>query len=333
MMDSVPPNAGDSPAATNSAPDRTPLGDALTSAGSLPSAPAERKPFQSSSLVFVFLRLCIYLALAYGISAGVFLLQRAFLRREASQFATQIFIGESIGLSGVLAAAGIMSRLEKRSFGTYGLPLRGAFGRLFWSGVVLGLAEISAVVGGMAAFGAYHFGTIAVHGTDLIRWATFWAIFFLIVGLYEEFQFRGYVQFTVTQGLGFWPAAILLSLAFGLVHIRNPGENWAGVAGVILTGLLWCFALRRTGSLWLAVGMHASFDFGETFLYSVPDSGLLFPGHLSNAAIAGPAWLTGGSVGPEASVFDFVVLMLFFFVIHWLFPAKPSEPKLQAPLG
>jgi uncharacterized protein len=345
MNESTPPNTGEPPNSSTSAPDSHPAGDAFASPTSVAPppttvgspAPVEQKLFQSSALVFVFLRLCIYLvlgslALPYAISAGVFFFQRVFFR-GASGFVAQIFTGESIGLIGVLAAASIMSLLEKRSFGEYGLPRRGAFGKLFWMGALLGLAEISAVVGAMAAFGAYHFGTVEVHGAALVRWAASWAIFFLIVGLYEEFQFRGYVQFTVSQALGFWPAAVLLSLAFGLVHIRNSGENWTGVAGVILTGLLWCFTLRRTGNLWLAVGMHASFDFGETFLYSVPDSGLVFPGHLSNATIAGPTWLTGGSVGPEASVFDFVMLILFFFVIHWMFPAQRSKTALEAPLG
>jgi uncharacterized protein len=74
--------------------------------------------------------------------------------------------------------------------------------------------------------------------------------------------------------------------------------------------------------------MHASFDFAETFLYSVPDSGMIFPGHLSNATLHGPAWLTGGTAGPEASVFDFLVLGVFFFVFPRLFPAK--APTNQA---
>jgi hypothetical protein len=73
--------------------------------------------------------------------------------------------------------------------------------------------------------------------------------------------------------------------------------------------------------------MHATFDFGETFLYSVPDSGVIFPGHLSNATLAGPTWLTGGTAGPEASVFDFLVLLLFFYGFHRLYPANsPSKP-------
>jgi len=122
----------------------------------------------------------------------------------------------------------------------------------------------------------------------------------------------------------------VVSLIFGVMHATNPGETLMGLAGVVLSGLFWCFTLRRTGSLWFAVGMHASFDFAETFLYSVPDSGMVFPGHLSSATLQGPAWLTGGSAGPEASVLDFIVLGIFFVGIAKLFPAKPSEEPVAS---
>jgi hypothetical protein len=76
--------------------------------------------------------------------------------------------------------------------------------------------------------------------------------------------------------------------------------------------------------------MHAAFDFGETFLYSVPDSGMVLPGHLSDATLHGPAWLTGGTVGPEASVFDFVLLFIFFYVIHRLYPTNKTPRQAAA---
>jgi membrane protease YdiL (CAAX protease family) len=151
---------------------------------------------------------------------------------------------------------------------------------------------------------------------------------FMAVGLYEEFAFRGYVQFTLTQAIGFWPAAVALSILFGAVHWANPGETPAGIFGVVLSGLFWCFTLHRTGTLWFAISMHASFDFGETFLYSVPDSGAIFPGHLSSATLAGPTWLTGGSAGPEASIFDFLVILAFFYIFHRLYP-RLSQPAVQ----
>ena len=285
--------------------------------------PAEHGVFHSHSLLFILLRIGIYFALAEGVSFALQWILVALSAGEISLYSPKILtISEGSSLAGAFAAGMAMSQMEGRSFGDYGLPFRGAFGKLFWQGVLFGLVEISAVIAAIATFGSYHFGRLAIHGADLFRWAAFWGVFFVLVGLYEEFAFRGYVQFTLAQAVRFWPAAVLLSAAFGFVHRTNPGESKMGIAGVVLTGLFWCLTLRRTGNLWFAVGMHASFDFGETFLYSVPDSGVIFPGHLSNATIAGPAWLTGGSAGPEASVCDFTMLLVFFYVFHRLYPAR-----------
>jgi membrane protease YdiL (CAAX protease family) len=292
------------------------------------SPPARPGIFQSQSLLFVFVRVGIYIAASTGISFALQWILAAFA--DGSSYSPKnLLISEASSMAGAIAAAVAMSQLEGHSFSDYGLPLRGAFGKLFWQGAFFGLAEITAVIGAISMLGSYHFGPLVIHGTGILRWAAFWGGFFILVGLYEEFAFRGYVQFTLAQAVRFWPAAVLLSVAFGLVHRTNPGESKLGVAGVMLTGLFWCFTLRRTGNLWFAVGMHASFDFGETFLYSVPDSGYLFPGHLSNAALAGPRWLTGGSTGPEASVCDFVALLVFFFVFHRLYPVRQPSALSQ----
>lgn len=261
--------------------------------------------------------MCV-LAIGYGLT----FLFRRLLPDLAAMSATGVLVEEMLSFLGAFGAALLFAKFERRSPGDYGLPLRGAFGKLFWQGALLGLAEISAVIGLIAAFGGYRFGPLAIHGAALIRWTLSWGFAFLAVAFSEEFFYRGYVQFTLSKGIGFWPAAILLSALFGGLHLENPGENWVGALGVFVAGLFWCLTLRRTGNLWFAVGMHASFDFGETFLYSVPNSGMIFEGHLSNAALHGPAWLTGGAVGPEGSVFDFLLLGLFFYLVHRWFPAK-----------
>ena len=295
-----------------------------------PRSPVQFAVFRSSALGFCVLRICIYLALAYALSSALTWAARLGIVNLSPYSPARLAFADVAALVGAVTAAWVMSRLEAQPFGVYGLPIRQALGKNFWRGVGFGLAEISAVIGLLAALGFYHFGALAVHGREILWWALFWAAVFLLVGLSEEFAFRGYVQFTLAQGMGFWPAAFLLSFLFGWAHLENPGETRVGIAGIVLTGLFWCFTLRRTGTLWLAVGMHASFDFGETFLYSVPDSGVIFPGHLSSAALRGPTWATGGNAGPEASVFDFLALLIFFLVVHWLYPAarhSASEPS------
>jgi membrane protease YdiL (CAAX protease family) len=272
-------------------------------------------------------RLLIYAAFVAGLGFGGGLVLRQLVRPSHGVFSPGfMFIQEAFSFSVIFAAAVIMAQVERRSVGVYGLPIRGAFGKLFWQGCLIGLVEVSALVGLIAAFGGYSFGDVALHGKELLRWGVLWAVFFVFVGLFEEFLFRGYTQFTLADGIGFWPAAVVLSCSFGAVHLGNPGEGWVGAAGVVAIGLIFAFALRRTGNLWLCVGWHASFDFGETFLYSVPNSGIVFSGHLSNASLHGAKWLTGGPVGPEGSVFSFLTMGIIAVAIHLLFPAKKTEP-------
>jgi CAAX protease family protein len=226
-----------------------------------------------------------------------------------------------------LGAALAMAKLERRHVDVYGLPREGAFGRLFWQGCFFGLLEVSLLLASIAAFGGYSLGSVSLHGLEVACWGGLWFVAFVAVGLSEEFLFRGYTQYTLARGVGFWPAAIFLSVLFGAEHLWNPGESYVGAAGVAATGLLFAFTLRRTGNLWLAVGWHAAFDFGETFLYSVPDSGMLFEHHLSNATMHGPSWLTGGTVGPEGSVFSFLTMGIMAMAIHFLFPASKTKPE------
>lgn len=284
------------------------------------------KLFLRDSWIACIARVILYVALVFGIGFGVAVLARLFRPPGPAVFTPErLFVQEATGAFAVLLSALILSRLERRSPGAYGLPVRAAFGKLFWQGFLLGLAEVSALIGLIAAFGGYSFGALAVHGTQLARWAVFWTVLFILVGLFEEFLFRGYVQYTLGAGIGFWPAAIIFSVLFGAVHLMNQGEGWVGALSVVEVGVFLAFTLRRTGNLWFAVGLHASFDWGETFLYSVPNSGMTAEGHLSNAALHGPAWLTGGTVGPEGSVFSFLTIVVLFYVIHKLFPAKSNS--------
>ena len=301
-----------------------PLNDPTEEAALSPPAPPDpNNMFCNENGLRAGWRFFVYLLIVLGSGAITALVVWSFLvplRGIPSPFSR--LMEEVIGFALVYGTALIMSRLERRPVGEYGLPVSEALGGKFWLGFLFGLFEVTLLVGLIAAFGGYSFGHLVLHGSEILRWGLFHLVLFLFVGLFEEFLFRGYTQYTLADGIGFWPAAIVLSLIFGRLHLQNSGENWVGVAGVVLVALLFAFTLKRTGNLWYAVGLHSSFDWGETYLYSVPNSGAILQGHLSNAVLRGPEWLSGGSVGPEASVFCFLTMGLQFLVVMWLFPRR-----------
>jgi len=227
----------------------------------------------------------------------------------------------------VALPAVVMGWIEKRPFGDYGLPRRGAFGKSFWVGMVWGMVAITALVLAIGGVGDFSLGRVVLHGRRILEFAAFWGAFFVVVGFFEEFLLRGYTQFTLTQGIGFWPAALLLSTIFAALHYRNPGETWVGLLAVAAIGLFFCLTLRRTGNLWFAVGFHASWDWGESYLYSVPDSGGMVTGHLMRSSFHGSRWLTGGSVGPEGSVLVFVVIALTWVAFDRVYPKVKYEVR------
>jgi membrane protease YdiL (CAAX protease family) len=219
----------------------------------------------------------------------------------------------------------IMSRIEHRKFGQYGLLLQDAFQTHFWTGTLAGFLAISGCLFGILIFRGFHLTGLAIHGVTIIPAMVKWGLAFTLVGLAEEFAFRGYLQYTLTTGMTFWPAAVLLSALFGFAHASNPGESKAGLLSVVLFGLLFCLFLRRTGNLWWPVGFHAGWDWGQTFFYGVPDSGVAPTNNFFNSSFNGPAWLTGGTVGPEASVFAPIVLIV---VAIW-FTRRYRETRYQ----
>jgi uncharacterized protein len=225
----------------------------------------------------------------------------------------------------VLVCSLVMARIEKRGLGDYGLSLRRGAGQHFLWGLFWGLCVFSGAILLIAALHGFSFGGLALHGLALVKYTSLWAIGFLLVGFVEEFLCRGYVQFTLAQAIGFWPAAVVWSLIFGAMHLINPGENRAGALEVVVFAIFACLTLRRTGALWFAIGFHAAGDYAETFLFSVRDSGYSASGTLLNSSLQGPAWLTGGKVGPEASVFLMLALCVAMFCFHLWYPQASRQ--------
>jgi len=288
----------------------------------MPPEPPASHPPQYSNSIFrgpngirpgwrVLIFLAIVAALFAALLVGIGIVAHGKARAGMSQL-TPVGLGISEGTIFVIfsIAALVMAAIEKRKYGQYGLPLRSAFRKNFWIGTLVGFAAISGCLLGIFALHGFRLTGINIHGNTIAEAALAWSATFILVGLSEEFAFRGYLQYTLTTGIGFWPSAFLLSALFGVAHSGNPREDKAGLISVVLFGLLFCLFLRRTGNLWWAVGFHAGWDWGQTFFYGVPDSGIAPYHNLFNCAFRGPRWLTGGTVGPEASIFTPIALLI-----------------------
>ena len=270
--------------------------------------------------IFILIELVLQSLIAFG----------RFLAVAASLHTPEVLlIQELVMIAGALGAAQAMALIEGRTVEAYGIPWSGAFSARFWQGAAWGVVQLSAMMLLIAAWHGYSFGGLDLSGGAIAGYALRWGATFLAVGFAEEFLFRGYLLFTMAEGIGFWPAALLLSLLFGAVHLHNPGEGIVGALSVFAIGMFLCLTLRRTGDLWLAIGWHAAFDFGETYFYSVPDSGLVTPGHLFAASLHGPRWLTGGTVGPEGSVFSFAMLAVTFVVFNRIYRPRTDAAQFR----
>ena len=244
-------------------------------------------------------------------------------------------IAESIPFLILLLVTWIMSKIERRPNSVYGFgSTRGL--SYFLSGLAWGIICLSLLILTLWKTGLLVFDRRLIFGGEILRYGAIWLLGFLLVGLLEEYLTRGYVQYTLTRGLagiyqwafktphskalGFWTAAVIFSILFGLGHSKNPGESPIGLLSAGLAAMVFCFSLWRTGSLWWAVGFHTSWDWGQSFLYGVPDSGTMVQHHLFATHPVGKPIFSGGTTGPEGSIFIIAILALAGLIILLTLP-------------
>lgn len=213
-----------------------------------------------------------------------------------------------IEFAGALVLAGLIiglwkllhrwpERSEDREFAFAGAaPELGA-------GLATGFALFSGMTGIVALLGGFE--VLGLRGMGAL-----WSMLAVAVfsGLFEEVLFRGVLFRHIETLLGSWAALVITSALFGAAHLANPGATpFAALAVAMEAGILLGAAYLLTRRLWLAVGIHAAWNFTQGWVFSVPISGGNAPLGLLITRRIGPDWLTGGNFGLEASVPALVV--------------------------
>ena len=260
---------------------------------------------------------------------------------------------EAVQFGLIALATFIMSRVERRPLRAYGIGATPHAVPHFLAGLAWGAALLSLLVGTLYTTHLLVFTGLQLSGTAVLRFAAEWFAAFLFVGFFEEYALRGYLQFTLARGLagachaatsspyaktiGFWIAAALFSFIFGFGHKSNVGESPLGLVSAGLIGLVFCLSLWRTGSLWWAIGFHAAWDWAQSFLYGVADSGHMAAFHLLGSHPQGKPLLSGGLTGPEGSLYVLPDILLITVIIlvslrqtGWPTPVA-NTPSLTSP--
>lgn len=214
-------------------------------------------------------------------------------------------------LAGTWAALAIF---EKRSLAAVGLhsgstaSVELAYGVAFGAGIIL--------VTGLVLF---LFGWLTVREDEGRLLAGLGQVagltgFVAFAAAFEELLFRGYPFQLVWSRFGLAVALGLSAGLFALAHLWNPELTPLAFLNLALAGLLLALVYVRTRSLWVAIGVHAGWNWVLAVPLDQPVSGFVFgmPGY--DVVETGPDVFTGGAFGPEGG---FVVTAVTAGALAW----------------
>jgi uncharacterized protein len=238
-----------------------------------------------------------------------------------------VALNEILNFLTALICTAVFAIYEHRRIDAYGLPVGRALGLPTWEGALVGVAMAGAVALGIIALGGMQIHGLAINDGALAFFALAWLGTNICVGVAEEFFFRSYFLQTLWKSIGFWPASIVIAVLFAADHyFFKPGENVWDVITLVSISLMLCYSVLRTGALWFAVGFHIAFDYMQLFVIGTPNGTQIPKGRLLDVTFHGPAWLTGGVLGTEASFLMYPAIALAWFYIWWRYPRAGSGP-------
>lgn len=243
---------------------------------------------------------------------------------EDSPRDVQVFIGEVSLFLAVFCGTILMALIERRKAWSYGLADARAVQRLL-SGAFCGIVLVSLLIACLIALGNVEIKGRLLYGREIFTYGAAWGLLFAVAAFAEEMLFRGYLQVTLARTIGFWPAAALLSLVFGLVHLMNAHETTFAIITTILIGVVLCLCLQLSGSLWWGIGFHASWNWAQAFLYGAPASGYRIHDSLLLSRAVGPSFWNGGNAGPESSVLALPIIAIAAVVVILTFRRRRAD--------
>ncbi|MFC4061914.1 CPBP family intramembrane glutamic endopeptidase [Planomonospora corallina] len=206
-----------------------------------------------------------------------------------------LLLGVATAALAVLVYARAVRWSERRA--PVEVAARGAAGAVA-RGTLIGVAMFAAVIATIALLGGYR-----IDGQGSLGGAAGLLGFMAAAAVTEELLFRGILFRIVEERTGTWPALALTGVLFGLSHLFNPhADLWGAIAIAIEAGGMLAAAYAATRTLWVPIGVHFGWNFAAAGIFGTEVSGNGVTQGLLHGVTSGPALLTGGGFGPEASL-------------------------------
>ncbi|MGX6509548.1 CPBP family intramembrane glutamic endopeptidase [Rhodococcus sp. SJ-2] len=222
-----------------------------------------------------------------------------------------LIVGVCAAASALWVYRWVVRRTEHRP--TTELARRGAWQAMGW-GTLIGIALFALVIVNLAFLGSYD-----VEGWGSVTGALGMIGFMAAAAVTEELLFRGVLFRIAEERVGTWIAMVSTGVLFGMVHLFNEHATvWGGLAVAIEAGGMLTAAYIATRSLWLPIGLHFGWNFAAAGIFSSEVSGNGATSGLLQTSTSGSTLVTGGSFGPEGSLYSVAFCVLVTLAFLWL---------------
>lgn len=182
-------------------------------------------------------------------------------------------------------------------------------------GMLLGVVNCSVIFLLVITIGK---GRIVSNGITILAPWFWWLFAFVLVGIAEEAMNRGFLMAALRRCRNIPVIMIVPSVIFGLIHLRNPGVTFFSVANIVLVGILFSYIFMKSGSIWMSIGYHISWNIFQGLVYGMPVSGLAVPGMITTHYTENNV-LNGGAFGIEGGILTTIVTLLSFIFVWYYY--------------
>lgn len=271
--------------------------------------------FRSGWKIFLAFLMSLGLSIAFSIIFIMVMAVVGFTPERINTIAQNHLVNAIIGQLGVLIATFVAFRMFfRKSIKELGLWTNANSPRELVFGLVFGAVSISAVYFILRLTGHVKVVSTGLNfNTDLLTGG----FIFLLVGFSEEIFFRGYVMTALDQMRKPKLTIILSSVIFAIAHLGNPNLSFLGIVNICFVGVLFAVMYIKTGSLWMPIGFHITWNYFQGNILGLPVSGLDTNGLITSEVLRADI-VSGGAFGPEGGLVATLVIGLSFVVLNYV---------------